>query len=291
MISFRSVLHPALVASVVLFLILTGCDSAGPSTDAPTVTADETAEMIAVTLAEDAGGTTADFVSIDQSFMSNLSSQKALSGSFSRDCSYSDATQLWQCDVSASLTTDRSDASFSRTVEVQFLDSSDQPQRNYSVDGNDAASLSYTIVDGSGSFDGPRVSSQYGLPAPGESASSWTIDNPGTGRLTINGAGSRTVDASRSGRRGSRTRSAIVTTQATDVILERGNGIQSGTITGTYDAEVILANDEGDEVSRSVSVEYEATFSNGVVEVTFTGGGERFNGRTFEFSSVTGEPV
>jgi hypothetical protein len=287
----RTLFHPVLAATLVLLLVLTGCDSTGPSSDAPEVSADETAEMIAVTLAEENGGTADDVASADLYATNLQTGSKAISRSYSRDCSYSDADQLWSCDVSASRTSNRIDASFSRSVEVQFLDASGQPQRNYTEDGETAASLVYTILDGSGSFESPRMSTEHTIPASGNDASSWTIDGPGSGVLTINGAGSRETSATRTGRRGSRVRSATLTSQVSDVLLERGSGIQGGTIAGTYDAEIVLTNDAGEEFSRSISVEYEATFSNDTVEITFTGGGERFNGRSFEFSSATGEPV
>ena len=216
---------------------------------------------------------------------------KAFDRSYSRDCQYSDAEQIWSCTVSATRSTNRSEASFDRTVEIQFLDADGQPRRAYQVNGEPVASLTYSVLSGTGTFDGPRMSSQHTLPAPGEPATFWTVDNPGTGLLTINGSGSRSVSNGQEGFRGTRTRNATLTTQAADVVVERGEGIQSGTISGTYEAEVELTNNNGDSVTRSINIEYVATFSSDTVDVTFTGGGERFNGRTFTFSSATGEPV
>lgn len=276
--------------------MLTGCDSSGPAAEETEVAPDETAEMIAVSLAEENGGTaddlaSANFYAQDLSAAGDAAS-KIASRSFNRECDFADAEQVWTCDVAASRSNDRIDAAFSRTVDVQFFDAEGQPRRNYEVNGQPPASLSYTILTGEGTFTSPRVSSEHTLPAPGvDSPTTWTIDNPGTGLLTINGAGSRTTDVTINGRRGVITRSAVITTQAGDIVLDRGEGIQSGTITGTYDADVLVTNDAGEEFSRTVSVEYEAVFTDGSVEITFTGGGERFNGQTFTFSSLTGRPL
>jgi hypothetical protein len=275
--------------------MITGCDSSGPAAEEAEVAPDETAEMIAVSLAEETGGTaddlaSANFYAQDLSAAGDVA-DKLASVSFSRECRYADAEQVWTCDVSASRSNDRIDAAFSRTVNVQFFDADGQPRRSYRVDGQPPASLSYTILSGEGTFTSPRVSSEHTLPAAGESPTMWSVDGPGTGRLTINGAGSRTTDVTINGRRGVRSRSAAITTQASDIVLDRGEGIQSGTINGTYDADVLLTNDAGEEFSRTVSVEYEAVFTDGSVEISFTGGGDRFNGQTFTFSSLTGRPL
>lgn len=290
-------LRPFAATSILLLVLLTGCDSTS-SNNTEEIAPDETAEMIAVTLAEDNGGTADDLASA-QNYLQNLMtgansvtpSAKAVSRSYDRDCQYDDSDQVWGCTVSATRSTNRTDASFDRSIEVQFLDASGQPRRAYDVDGEPAASLTYSLLSGSGSFDGPRMFSQHTVPAPGEPATFWTIDNPGTGTITINGSGSRSVNNGQESFRGTRTRDAVITTQATDVVVERGAGIQSGTITGTYEAQVELTNTDGDSVTRTISVEYVATFSGDTVDITFTGGGERFNGRSFTFSSATGEPV
>lgn len=293
-----SLLRPVAAASVLLLLLLTGCDSTSPN-NTEEIAPDETAEMIAVTLAEDNGGTADDLASA-QNYLQNLmtganavtpSSAKAVSRSYERDCQYDEGDQVWGCTVSATRSTNRTDASFDRRVEVQFLDESGEPRRAYEVNGEPAASLTYSLLSGSGSFDGPRMFSQHTVPAPDEPATFWTIDNPGTGLITINGSGSRSVNNGQESFRGTRTRDAVITTQATDVVVERGEDIQSGTIAGTYDAQVELTNNDGDSVTRTINVEYVATFSGDTVDITFTGGGERFNGRSFTFSSATGEPV
>jgi hypothetical protein len=290
--------RPLAATCMLLLVLLTGCDSTD-SNSTDEVSPDETAEMIAITLAEENGGT-ADDLSSSTFYTQPLTvgpsaltkdAVKALSRTYNRDCQYSDADQVWTCTVSATRTTNRSEATFDRTVEVQFLDANGQPRRAYDVDGEPAASLTYSILSGSGTFDGPRMSSQHTIPAPGEDAVFWTIDNPGTGLLTINGNGSRSVSNGQDGFRGSRTRNATITTLATDVVVDRGAGIQSGTISGSYEAEVELTNNSGNSVNRTINVEYIASFSGDTVEITFTGGGERFNGRTFTFSSDTGEPV
>jgi hypothetical protein len=290
--------RPLAATCVLLLVLFTGCDSTD-SNSTEEISPDETAEMIAVTLAEENGGTADDLTSA-QTYAQTLTTGpsaatddaiKALARSYSRDCQYSDAEQTWTCTVSATRSTDRSQASFDRTVEIQFLGADGQARRAYRVNGEPAATLTYSVLSGSGTFDGPRMSSQHTLPAPGEDATFWTVDTPGTGRLTINGSGSRTVSNGQEGFRGTRTRNATLTTQAADVVVERGEGVQSGTISGTYDATVELTNNSGDSVNRTINVEYVATFTSDTVEITFTGGGERFNGRTFTFSSATAEPV
>lgn len=281
-----------ILAPVLALFLLTGCDSTDSmNTDDVEVQPEATAEMIAVSIAESNGGTADDLIAGGSDFDSNLKSGKAVSRSFNRECKYSDADQLWNCDVRALRETNRTSATFERVVQVQFRDADGQPQRNYNVDGQTAASMTYTILSGNGSFTSPRTSNSHTIPAGDRSPSSWTFDDLGTGTLTINGSGSRATTGEMSGRRGERVRNAVITTQAQDVVLQRGEGIQSGTLTGTYEADVTLTGDNGNEVTRTVSVEYEAVFSGGDVTVTFTGGGERFNGQSFVFNSGTGEPA
>ncbi len=299
MTRFHSFFRPVLISCLALALVLTACDSSGPSADETTdIDPETTAEMIAVTLAEDNGGTADDLASADQ-YVRELQSgsnasivdAKAVSRRYDRDCTYSDARETWSCTVSAARTTDRTESTFDRSVEVQFFDADGNAQRNYIANGDTAQALSYTVLSGSGSWTAPRVSTQHTLPADGQPPNAWTVENPGTGVLTINGSGSRSIRGEQMSRRGSRTRDATITTQASAVVVERGEGIQSGTIGGTYDAEVVLTNADGEEFTRTISIEYEAVFSGDTVSVTFVGDGERFNGRTFTFESASGEPA
>jgi hypothetical protein len=266
-------------------MVLAGCDSSGgldEDTDL-TVSPQETAESIAVSLAESTGGTAgelADAVAIAGG--EGAVSAKAISRS--RECTYDDTEQTWTCVVEVSGSRGRVETlDFDRTYEVQFF--SEGTEVRFPAD---ADSLTFQIVRGSGVFETERINNSHELrPA------TWSLGDNSNGTYTVqllSEEAGRDVTEQFEGAVRVRTRDATVRKTRTDgLVLREGERLVAGTIEGSYEADVEIERANGETVSRSVSVTYVATFSEEGAEVAFTGGGERFTGESFMFNLATGE--
>jgi hypothetical protein len=278
------------ILAVALVFAVTGCDSSGGLQDAPdaddaVVSAEETAESIAFSVAEETGGTVEDLGSA-AGLLQARTGLDAKSFSRNRSCEYDDEAMRWTCEASVERENPRISSSLSRSYQVQFFDG-ETPVR---FPGN-ADSLTYALQEGSGSVEGPRIENEHTLlPA------TWSIARtatPGefTVRLVDDTAG-RDVEEEFSGAVRERSRTAQIRKTSVDALTWRrgtpGRPVD-GTIEGTYDADVEITRANGSTLNRTVSVSYVVTFSEDGAEVTFEGSGERFNGESFSFDPVSGE--
>lgn len=267
-----------------VLLILAGCDAAGSMDDAAdedlTVTAEETAASVATALAQETGGTADDIEDVARFAHDLTAGPKA----FSRDCTFDAAAIWWTCSVAFDRSGNLRSRTYERTYRVQFFDADGTPQSNYRVGGVPADSLTFTVLEGSGRFSSPRVESSHtilGTPT-------WHVAiNDSV--LVMNGSGGRAHTDSLTTNRTTRVRDASQESTLTDIAWVRGDGIDSGTISGTHEAEVVITRLNGETATRSISVTFEATFTDGTGTITLTGGGERFNGKAFAFDLMTGD--
>jgi hypothetical protein len=276
-----------------LVAFTTGCDSTGGLDDeAPeeaTVSAEETAESIAFSLAEETGGTTDDLASGAALLGGGLSnSAGALAKAITRDrsCTYSDASQTWDCSLEVSGSNNRIDSlRFTRAYQIQFF-SGDSPVRRPA----DADSMTLAIAAGNGAVKTERIDNAHELLPATWSMAKTATSGEFVARL-LDGPSGRDVSETYTGPRRERTRTAeIRKTRVDDLVWRRGTPGRpiSGTIEGTYTADVEILRPDSSTVTRTVDVAYVATFTEDGAEITFEGGGERFNGETFSFDVTTG---
>lgn len=271
---------------VLVALILTGCDSTG-SSDTLDVTAEETAESIAYALATDTGGALDDAedaataTQIVSGALSALNAQREAEATDvrSNDCEFGLVTT---CDFTLPRDLPRSDINFERIYEIRLFKDGEL-MRPVALRTTTPDSIRFTIVEGLGSVVTQRIDNEYTI-----RASDWVLSDLGDNAPTINGASSRSMTGTLTRPNGTRNRIADVTTTFEDVVWIRDEGPESGTIRGTYDAEVTITRD-GESATRTVDVAYTVTFTDGEGELTFTGGGSRFNGETFTFDVDSGE--
>lgn len=271
---------PLLVA---LVFLLAGCDAGGSMNDDQsddfTVTAEEAAASVALALAQETGGTIDDVEDAVQ-FAENLT---ASSKNFTRDCLFDDANVWWACSVSFERSGDVRSRTYNRVHRIQFFDAAGDPQPNYRAGDVTAESLRLTILEGSGRFSAPRIESSHSILG----TPTWDV-TAFRDSLFFNGNSARLHTDEVTTDQTMRLREAMQEVTLDDVLWVRGAGIESGTITGTYDAEVTITRD-GETGTRTIAVSFEAIFEDGESTITFTGGGERFNGRQFAFDLLTGD--
>jgi hypothetical protein len=278
------------ILAVALVFAVTGCDSSGglqnqPDADDAVVSAEETAESIAFSVAEETGGTVEDLGSA-AGLLQARSGLDAKSFSRNRSCDYDDEAMRWTCEASVERENPRVSSSLSRSYQVQFFDGTTAVRAPA-----DADSMTFALLEGEGSVETRRIENEHTLlPATWSIARTATPDEF-TVRL-IDGPAGRDVEEEFSGAVRERTRTAqIRKTRADALTWRRGSPGRpvDGTIEGTYDADVEITRADGSTLNRTVSVSYVVTFSEDGAEVTFEGSGERFNGESFSFDPVSGE--
>lgn len=287
--SFLSQRPAALLPVVVALVLFVGCDSTGGLDDNSnvTVTAEETAESIALSLAESSGGAASDF-SDAAAIAGGAVASMAKDLNRSRNCSYDSDTQIWTCTVEVNGSLGRIDTvDFDREYRAQFFAEDTEVRRPA-----DADSMTFEIVEGSGEFKTARLSRSHELLEGTTWAFRQAPDNTTYAIHLLSTEAGRNVEAEAEGRDGnrSRTREAkIRKTSVENLVLRRGVGLVEGTIEGSYEADVEIERADDSTVSRSVNLTYVATFTEDGAQITLTGGGDRFNGQTFEFNRQTGE--
>jgi hypothetical protein len=277
----------ALTLALAVVLLLAGCDASGGLSDdnTETVSPEETAEAIAFSLAESTGGTAdelGDAAALAGGATSSAAAAKDITRS--RECTYDDSARRWTCDVQVNGSRGRVDqVDFDRVYRAQFF-AGTTPVRQPA----EADSMTFEIVEGSGRVQTARIDNAHEL-----QPSTWALSGTQGTTYTINllsETAGRNVDEQFTGPRRERTRTAEVRkTRVNDLVWRDGEGLVGGTIEGAYDATVELTRADDSTVTRTVNVTYVATFSEDGGEITFTGGGERFNGQTFAFDVGTGQ--
>ena len=269
----------AVFAAGLLFLPLSGCDSSGGlDDDSVPVSAEETAESIAVSLGENTGGVASDLTDAAGLLTSGTKSTFAKDITRSRECTYDDSDEDWTCTFVIEGARGRIDSlRVQRTVRAQFFDGMTVVRAPSKAD-----SMTYELKSGDGHLTTPRLDHSHTVVPSEWSIARQKADTYGIALLSKNAG--RDVSGTLSGERRKRERTAEIRRTGTDDLLwEKGNGLIGGTVEGTYDATVTVTRQDDSTVSREISLTYTATFSDGSITVSLEGGGERFNGETFEF--------
>jgi hypothetical protein len=276
------------VSLLLAVLLVVGCDSSGGLDDDgnTTVSAEETAESIAVSLAKNTGGTTDDLADAAETAEGNFGSNTAKALSRTKSCDFDDADERWTCtievdgtEVGARIDSLQRD----RRFRAQFFADGAAVMRPVNAD-----SMTFEIVQGSGRVLTDRLDTRYTL-----QPSTWALGSlDGDGEYTVSllsDESGRDVTETFTGAVRQRTRDATVRKTQVDGLVMRNGLPVAGTIEGSYEAQVEIQRADGSTVDRSVNVTFRATFAEEGAEITFTGGGERFNGETFAFDVASGE--
>jgi hypothetical protein len=279
--------HTALFGAMLFALAFTvGCDSGGGLDDDAntTVSAEETAESVAFSTAEATGGTTAELADAAAVASGAATKMRAKTVTASRECTYETDTEMWTCRFSVEGSRARIDTiNVEREYRAQFFSGNTVVRAPA-----DADSMTFEIVRGSGLTETARIENSHTL-----IGSTWTLSGLQTDAYTIrllSSEAGRDVNETYTAPRRSRVREASVRkTRIDEVVWAEGQGLQSGTIEGTYDAAVDIERLGGETVTRTVNVDYEVVIADGQATLTFTGGGERFTGERFSFDLSTGE--
>lgn len=285
-------LMPLCASLCALLLVLSGCDSSGSSTEPLEVTADEAAEDIALALATDPGGTLDDVEDAASvaSVLTRTASMRTASPSVAHarhlsptTCSFNNSAVLWTCGFDVTRSGERGTVTVARTYEVQFLDAEGTPLPFYEVGATTASTLSFDVTSGSGTVTTERVDNNYTI-----NTSQWTLSDITDAEATLNGTVRRTMNGTLTGENATRTRTATVSSTARDLVWIREEGPSSGSLSGSYSAEVTITRD-GESATRTVEAAYTVMFTDGQAELTFTGEGSRFNGASFRFDVESGD--
>jgi hypothetical protein len=291
--SFQAARRLVGAAGLVLVLLLSaGCDSTGGLADDgdAAVTAEETAEAIALSTAENSGGTADDLATAAGLAASTLGTSRggspAIAAAFERgrDCSYDGNAEAYTCTFIVTGSRGRIDTlDIRREVDVQFFANGTPTRRARGAD-----SLVYRVRSGAGQVKTPRIDNEHTVVA-----SAWSFSRAGEGRWAVDllsESAGRDVREVLSGPERERSREASVRkTDASGVVWQEGSGLVDGSLAGSYDAAVAITRADDSTVERSVDVSYQIVFSDGAAEITFTGSGERFNGQSFTFDPASGE--
>jgi hypothetical protein len=292
-------LSSALVLLVALLALpLTGCDSATTEADDDLdgQALNDAAETVALSVAQEPGGAT-DQVS-DLLFLPGLVSQHrghGPGGGFGdRDCdsdgngdgpcppgqgdvdlTYDDDRGVWTAVIDRERTTPSGrTASMYRVYEFQFLGPDGTPQPEYVTEGDTANTITFAILEGSGSFSGPAVTHSLD-----DLTGAWTITGADTDLLTITGAYTRAGTHTMDRERVNRTMSYVLEASM-DLTLPREGSLDqlSGTIEGSYDGTRTVERN-GETRTSDINTTFVATIEDGEVSIEMEGG--RFLGGLF----------
>ena len=282
-----------LSALLVMALLLVGCDSSGTSSEPLDVTAEETAESIALATATETGGTLDDAEDaatvssvLTNAMMGPSASMRAQTSDLAQNhCGFNNDEVLWSCSFSVERSSERAEVAFSRDYEIQFLDANGDPMPFFEMGGETAASITLDVLSGWGSVQTRRVVNSYTI-----NTSSWTLSDLTETSATLSGTASRSMADTLTTQNAEHTRIADVEMEMQDLVWVQEEGPENGTISGTYSAEVTITRD-GETATRTVNASYTITFADGEGEITFTAEGSRFNGESFRFDVDTGELI
>lgn len=283
-------LAKTLFVGAALVLLVSGCEkSTDPATD---TSSQDAAESIASAIGEDNGGVLDQLGDIallcSATGLQNFSMSSVQDGSLSKgaqalDTLYYDImTGYWTIEVSR----ERSEmfglyyANFSRIYQVQFRNSSGQPQQFYIVGNDTARSVNFKILGGTGYARSPRWNHNLtGILAD------WTVTNAHTNILTVNGTYSRSGLDTLFTYDGVRSADHSLDMTISDVTGPRGTRSNisvatSGQLSGTYAGTITFISGTvyGE---RDFTRNFTVVFNNGTATITV-------NGRTFTSDLKTG---
>ncbi len=277
----------SLILSVLLVLAGVGCDSATENDNTLSASAD-VAESLAKLTAEDTGGLIEQVGDVmDLATAGQIQAQtdvvSAKLDSRTVERTYDETTGTWTISVSV----ERGDPegerylSFSKIYQVQFLNEDDMPQKFFVTQGDTAHSVSFVIVEGSGSLTTPHVSAHRE-----NITGSWLATGVNTDIVTLSGTYSRTGGHTITGNEAVRTLDYELALEIVELVGPKGSRRDlsqkiSGTITGTYEATATF--ERGDAYrERQISKEFTIVIENGSATITV-------NGEVFGSNVRTGE--
>lgn len=285
---FAHLLLPALAA-----LALVACQNDDPVSSNDSLNATEdAAESIASAVGADNGGATDQLSDvIELAGASGLQKPaEVLLGKYSEpntiasiDTSYDPATGTW----TLRLERERGNpngipyAEISRTYTYQFLNKNGQPQKYWKVGADTAYTITFNIVEGTGTHRTRRLSQHLtGL------SGSFTATGVNTRLVTINGTYFRSAVDTVTTRNAVRTLDHALNLTFTNVQGPRGSRLElsrkiSGTVSGTYTAKVTFQRGES----------YSETTINRSFTINLGGGNANLNisGKNFEADLTSGE--
>ncbi|GIV61950.1 MAG: hypothetical protein KatS3mg044_0816 [Rhodothermaceae bacterium] len=258
-------------SGLLLALLLAGCDATNPDDlEVTDSTVNEDVAASVATLVADASGGMLDQVGD----LAELTSASGLwaAGKDGVERVYNEATGTWTVTVDRERSNPPGTVQMSvhRVYTVQFLNAEGLPQKYYITEGDTARTLNFQIVEGSGTFQTPRVTAERT-----DISGGFVATNIHTEQVTLNG------DYSRSGTHRIETNAVnrvleySFSVQVFDLVGPRGSRLNlaqkvSGVLEGQFTGTLTLENPAGSRVvniSRDVRVE----IADGVMTIYING--------------------
>jgi hypothetical protein len=264
----------ALAIVVMAVMVWEGCSKnpAEPQVNMISVD-DDVAASMATTVAENTGGSM-DQVNDLLSLTTTAPLQKSMEADQIEDKStvYDEATGIWTAVISR--TRGQVDgayyAMFSRTYTYQFLDKNGQPQKYYITNGDTARTINFKVLNGEGAHHTPRLSQKLL-----DVSANYVATGVNTPTVVINGTCKRAATDTMTTAKATR-----ILVHSTELKLEKVTGPRgsrldlskkvSGTITGTYTANITFTRGEG-YTEKSVNREINITLGNGKARIKVVG--------------------
>ncbi len=274
----------SLALGVSLFLIAAGCDTVDSTTNPETDLSidQDVAESVGALMAEDTGGLLEQAGDAFALATSDGIAASAKNGT-SVERTYDEATETWTITVSreAGNPTGTRAMSLSRIYEVQFLNANGEPQKFYVTEGDTAQTMTLRLVEGSGTFETPRVKAVR-TDLSGELVATG-ID---TDEVTLNGTYQRSGEHELTTPGITRTLTYEMTLDVIDLVGPRGSRLNlsekvSGTLIGRYTGTLTIRRGdvlEQHDIDREVRVE----IVDGEMTVTI-------NGAPYDFDPASGD--
>ncbi|WP_457654478.1 hypothetical protein [Rhodocaloribacter sp.] len=274
----------SLTLGVFLLFIAAGCDTVESTTnpEADLTLDQDVAESVGVLMAEDTGGL---LEQAGDAFA--LATAEGITASAKNGTSvertYDEATGTWTITVSrkAGNPMGTRTMSLSRVYEVQFLNADGEPQKFYVTEGDTAQTMTLRLVEGSGTFETPRVKAVR-TDLSGELVATG-ID---TDEVTLNGTyhGSGEHELTTPGI--TRTLTYEMTLEVIDLVGPRGSRMNlsekvGGTLIGRYIGTLTIRRGdvlEQHDIDREVRVE----IVDGEMTITI-------NGVPYDFDPASGD--
>ncbi|HVZ40643.1 MAG TPA: hypothetical protein VHI13_15290 [Candidatus Kapabacteria bacterium] len=262
--------------------VLIGCAKDDPNAPLAADVNEDAAQSIASDVGQDNGGALdqlADVAEIASPSGLSVASDALKGSSFNTvgiDTSYDQSTGTWTLTLNRERGTQGGAyyASITRVYTYQFLNAGGQPQKYWRVvtpSGIDtAASMTFTIVSGTGEHHTPNVSQKLT-----NIAGSWTVTGLNTPTITINGTYTRSAVDTVTTRNAVRTFDHTIALSFNNIQGPRGNRAQwsqlaTGSITGTYTAAITFIRGSlyGD---KNISRDFTLTLGSGNGNISIGG--------------------
>lgn len=260
-----------------LLLVAVGCDAAGP-TDA-SIDGDASADVaasVSTLISADTGGLIEQVGDVfDLATAGTISGQTATlaakhAGADSLiDRTYDETTGTWTLSFEREHISDDGlrTHTASRTYEVQFLDADGVPQQFFVTEGDTAHSITFAIVEGSGTLETPHLSATRS-----NITGAFTATGVNTDEVTVNGTYGRSGAHTLTTANAVRTLDYDLAVEVIDLVGPKGNRRDlsqklSGTINGTYNGHATF--ERGDlyrerDIDRAVTI----TITDGEATIT-----------------------